>query len=121
MIDWSAFSDFLKVLLQLANVVIIGYALYKFLNKPHDTLEQRHEELKKQVEEQGVQLKEVKESLHQGNDKFRKQADLNEVFINCMLAFIDFEMAYCSSTGYKDTEDLETAKSTLRKYLARKD
>lgn len=121
MIDWNAFSELLKILLQLANVVIIGYALYKFLNKPHDTLEQRHEELKKRVDEHDVKFKEVEESLHQGNDKFRKQGDLNEVFINCMLAFIDFEMAYCSTTGYKDIEDLETAKSTLRKYLARKD
>lgn len=120
MIDWGEFSDFLKIVLQLANVVVIGYALYKFLNKPHNTLETRHEELKKRVDEHDVKLKEIEDSLHQGNDRFRKQSDLNEVFINCMLAFIDFEMAYCSATGYKDTEDLEIAKSTLRKYLARK-
>ena len=77
-------------------------------------------ELKEKVDGHEVRLNKVESSLYQGNDQFRKQADLNEVFINCMLAFIDFEMAYCSSTGYKDTEDLETAKSTLRKYLARK-
>lgn len=120
MIDWNAFSEFLKIVLQFANVVIIGYALYKFLNKPHNSLEERHEALKKRVDAHDVKFKEVEESLHQGNDKFRKQADMNEVFINCMLAFIDFEMAYCSSTGYKDTEDLETAKATLRKYLAKR-
>ena len=114
MIDWNALSEFLKIVLQLANVVVLGYAAYKFFNRPHDTLETKVEEIKKRVDE------EVEESLHQGNDRFRKQADLNEVFINCMLAFIDFEMAYCSATGYKDTEDLEMAKSTLRKYLARK-
>lgn len=120
MIDWNALSEFLKIVLQLANVVVLGYAAYKFFNRPHDTLETKVEEIKKRVDEHDVKFKEVEESLHQGNDRFRKQADLNEVFINCMLAFIDFEMAYCSATGYKDTEDLEMAKSTLRKYLARK-
>lgn len=76
--------------------------------------------LSDKVGEHEERLNKVESSLYQGNDQFRKQADLNEVFINCMLAFIDFEMAYCSTTGYKDIEDLETAKSTLRKYLARK-
>lgn len=118
--DLNSFSELLKVLLQIANVVVLGYALYKFLNKPHSTLENKHEELVKRVDAHDVKLKEVEESLHQGNDKFRKQADINEVFINCMLAFIDFEMAYCSATGYKDIDDLKNAKATLRKYLAGK-
>lgn len=118
--DLNAFSELLKVLLQIANVVVLGYALYKFLNKPHDTLETKVEELCKRIDEHDLKLKEVNESLHHGNDKFRKQDELNEVFINCMLAFIDFEMAYCSATEYRDTEDLETAKITLRKYLARR-
>lgn len=118
--DLNAFSELLKVLLQIANVVVLGYALYKFLNKPHNTLETKVEELVKRIDEHDLKLKEVNESLHHGNDKFRKQDELNEVFINCMLAFIDFEMAYCSATEYKDTEDLETAKNTLRKYLARR-
>ncbi len=119
--DLNSFSEILKVLLQIANVVVQRYALYKFLNKPHSTLETKHEELVKRVDAHDVKLKEVEESLHQGNDRFRKQADLNEVFINCMLAFIDFEMAYCSTTNYKDIDDLKTAKATLRKYLAGKD
>ena len=54
-----------------------------------------------------------------GNDKFKKQDDTNEVFINCMLAFIDFELSYCSHTDYKYTEDLDEAKATLRKHLAK--
>lgn len=119
------------------------YVFIKFLNKPHDTLEEKHDNLEKTVEELGrkissletlvktmaehtallnehsVKLKEHEESLHHGNDKFRKQADINEVFINCMLAFIDFEMAYCAHTGYEDITDLTNAKDTLRKYLAK--
>ena len=118
--DLNSFSEILKVLLQIANIVVLGYALYKFLNKPHDTLETKVEELKKRVDTHDLKFKEVEDSLHQGNDKFRKQDELDEVFINCMLEFIDFEMAYCSATGFKDTEDLESAKTTLRKYLAKR-
>lgn len=110
----------MQLILSFGNICIIGYAFVKFLNKPHDTLETKHEELKRRVDEHDVKFKEVEESLHQGNDKFRKQDDINEVFINCMLAFIDFEMAYCTATGYKDIEDLGNAKQTLRKYLAKR-
>lgn len=110
----------LQLLLTTGNLCVMAYALFKFLNKPHDTLETKHDELKKRVDEHDVKFKEIEESLHHGNDKFRQQADINEVFINCMLAFIDFEMAYCSATGYKDLEDLDNAKQTLRKYLAKR-
>ena len=118
--DLNGFSEVLKVLLQVANIVVLGYALYKFLNKPHDTLETKHEELKHRVDEHDVKLREVQDSLKAGNDKFRAQKDLNEVFINCMLAFIDYEIAFCAHTGNEDTEDLDRAKETLQKYLARK-
>ena len=70
--DLQAFSEILKVFLQVANIVVLGYALYKFLNKPHDTLEEKHEELKKRVDEHDVKIREVEKSLHQGNDKFRE-------------------------------------------------
>lgn len=110
----------LQLILAFGNICILAYGFKKFLDKPHDSLEAKQEELKKRVDEHDVKLKEVEESLHQGNDKFRAQKDLNEVFINCMLAFIDFEMAYCAHTGYDDTEDLDRAKETLQKYLARK-
>lgn len=112
------FSELLKISLQLAQVVALIYAGYKFTRKPHDTLESKHDALEKRVDEHDVKFKEIDNSLHQGNDRFRRQSDVNEVFINCMLAFIDFEMAYCSKTNYAEIDDLITAKATLRKYLA---
>lgn len=118
--DTQTILTVMQLILSFGNVCIIGYAFYKFLNRPHDTLEGKHEDLKKRVDEHDVKFKEIEESLHQGNDKFRQQHDINEVFINCMLAFIDFEVAYCTSTGYKDLEDLDNAKKTLRKYLAQR-
>ena len=110
----------MQMILSFGNICIIGYAFIKFLNKPHDTLETKHEELKRRVDEHDVKFKEVEESLHHGNDKFREQKEINEVFINCMLAFIDFEMAYCLHTGYEYAEDLVEAKNVLQKYLAKK-
>lgn len=108
-----------QVILAFCNVCIMGYVFVKFINKPHDTLEEKHNLLVKRVDAHDVKLEEITKSLNHGEDNFRSQKDLNEVFINCMLAFIDFEMAYCTATGYKDIDDLETAKDTLRKYLAR--
>lgn len=113
------FKDLLQIALQLANMIIIGYGFYKFLNKPHDTLEEKHEELKKRVDKHDVELEDIKESMHLGNDKFR---DYDEEFVcvwDVMLAFVDFEIAYCQSTGYTQKEDLVRAKQTLEKFLAR--
>lgn len=114
------FLPLLQTILATCNILILLYGGYRFLNKPHDTLEAKHEELKKRVDEHDVKLKEHEDSLRLGNDQFRKQSELNEVFINCMLAFIDFELSYCSHTGYEDTEDIDNAKRTLREYLAKK-
>ena len=67
-----------------------------------------------------VEVKEIKSSLLQGNDRFRYQADTNEVMQMVMLALLDFELSFCSHTNYEHTEDLEQAKDMLRKHLARK-
>ena len=118
--NMDAFSEILKVIIQIANIVVLGYALYKFLNRPHSNLESRVTTLE-------VELKDTKQSLMQGNDRFREQEDItkeqertNEVIQTCMLALIDFELAYCIHTNYADTEDLIKAKDVLRKHLARK-
>lgn len=108
-------ANILQILQLLVSVfTLIGmlYAFKKFLEKPHDTLEARVITLE-------LKQKETDQKLVQGSDKFKKQDDSNEVFINCMLAFIDFELSYCSHTDYKYTEDLDEAKATLRKHLAK--
>ena len=113
-------SSALGLLLQLANIVIIGYGLYKFLNKPHDTLEEKHEELVKRVDKHDAKIEDIEESLLKGNDKFREQEETNATFKSVMLSFINFEIAYCIHTGYEHTEDLLIAKKELETYLAGK-
>lgn len=89
-------------------------ALFKaFLMKPHNSLEERVKELE-------VKYEDMKDSLYKGNDRFREQKALNEVFVNCMLAFIDFEIAFCQHSGYEYSSDLMRAKKILQEYLARK-
>lgn len=101
-----------QLAVSICTLIGMFYAFKKFIDKPHDTLEERVNILE-------LKQKETDQKLHQGNDRFKRQDDTNEVFINCMLAFIDFELSYCSHTDYKYTEDLDKAKDTLRKHLAR--
>lgn len=113
-------SEYLKVFLQIAQVVTILYAVYKFTRKPHDSLEEKQETLKKRVDEHDVKIKEVETSLKQGNDKFRKQESTNATFKSVMLSFINFELAYCANCGYEDDQDLLDAKRELNEYLTGK-
>lgn len=113
-------SEYLKVFLQIAQVVTILFAVYKFTRKPHDTLEEKHKALEKRVDEHDVKIKEVETSLKQGNDKFRKQEETNATFKSVMLSFVNFELAYCSNTGYEDNQDLLDAKRELNEYLTGK-
>lgn len=113
-------SSALGLILQLANIVVIGYGLYKFMNKPHDTLEEKHEELVKRIDKHDIRLDDIEESLLKGNDKFRAQEETNATFKSVMLAFINFEIAYCRNTGYEDNEDLLAAKKELSEYLTGK-
>ena len=103
----------MSLFLNFSSVCAVCYGFYKFINKPRTTLESR-------VTEVEVKVKEIDASLKQGNDRFREQAETNELFISCMLSFINFEIAYCIHTGYEHDKDLIKAKETLEHYLAKR-
>lgn len=113
-------SSVLQLVLQFANIVIIGYGFYKFLNKPHDSLEKKQEELIKRVDKHDTRIEDIEESLLKGNDRFRNQEETNATFKSVMLSFVNFEIAYCLHTGYEHQEDLLKAKSELEGYLSGK-
>lgn len=120
-ISMSEFSEILKIVLQIANVVIIGYGLYRFLNKPHDTLADEVKEIKEMLIEQKTEIKEVKKSLDSSHEKHREQAKVNATFKSVMLSFVHFEIGYCLHTGYDHQEDLLQAKKELEEYLTGKE
>lgn len=111
---------FMQILLSFGNICILCYAFIKFLNRPHDNLETKHNELVKRVDKHDLRLEEINKSLNQGNDHFREQDATNEVLIHSVLALIEFEIQYCL-TEHKDmSKGLEKAKDDLNNYLARK-
>lgn len=111
--DTSTILPVLQTLLAIANICIIGYGFYKFINKPHDNLESRVQTLE-------LEHKEMKQSLLQGNDRFRDQDDTNQVLLHSVLALIDFEMQYCL-TEHKDvSKDLEQARDDLHHFLSKR-
>lgn len=103
----------LEIFLAFCNVCIMLAIFKAFIMRPHNNLEER-------IQKVEVKVEEVQDSLKQGNDRFREQKQMNEVLVNCMLAFIDFEIAFCQSSGYANSTDLMKAKSILQDYLARK-
>ena len=104
-------KDILQLVISVISICVSLFALYKFLSKPHNSLEARVSHLEKDVSD-------IKTSLREGNGKFRDQAKLNSVFKAVNLAFIDFEIAFCQNTGYKDISDLKKAKRILQNCLA---
>lgn len=102
-----------QLVLTSANIIILAYAFFKFLNKPQDTLNTRVTLLE-------TELRDIKASLVQGNDKFKEQERTNATFKSVMLAFVDFEIAYCLHTNYEFTEDLMKAKQELQEYVSGK-
>ena len=113
-------KDILSIVISCATIITLFYTLYKFSRKPHDSLEQRHDELEKKVEKHDLRLDDIEESLLKGNDRFRDQEETNATFKSVMLAFVNFEIAYCRNTGYEDNQDLLDAKTELSEYLTGK-
>lgn len=103
----------LQLILTFGNICVLGYALFKFLNRPHDTLEDR-------VNKHDIEIKEIKSSLLQGNDRFRDQDDTNEVLIRSVFALLEFEVHYCETEQKPISKNLERAKDDLHDYLAKK-
>lgn len=110
---FAAAVAILGVILTALNIAEKLATIKKNADAPLKDIEQRLIALE-------VDQRETKQSLLQGNDRFRESETNNEVMQSCMLALIDFELSYCIHTGYTDTEDLMRAKNELRKHLASK-
>lgn len=113
--EWK---DVTGLILQLINLLVIVYGGYKFLNKPHDTLEEKLNALEKRIGALEVLLKDIQKSLDSSHEKHRDQDRTNRTFKRVFILLANFEVAYCQETGYGHTEDLKEAKKELEEYLA---
>lgn len=111
--DVQTILPILQMILAFGNICVLGYALFKFLNKPHDSLEDR-------INEHDIKIKAIEASLLQGNDRFREQEDTNEVLIRSVFALLEFEVHYCETEQKPISKNLERAKDDLHDYLAKK-
>lgn len=115
--------QYMDLILKFANIVIIGYAAYRFTMRPHDSLQDRITALEDKVEkldnEVDLRQRDFEQQLRQGNDKFRSISNILEVLLTCTLALINFEVHYCESEHKDISEDLEDARKVLNKCLAK--
>lgn len=117
----SYLKDGMQIILQFINLIVIIYGGYKFLNKPHDTLEEKVEALEEKIKAMEIKIKEQEESLRNGNDRFRRQKRTNAAFKAINMAFINFEIAFCQATNYANTAELLKAKGKLETLLTEED
>lgn len=109
----TALLPFFQLVLTFGNICVLAYALFKFLNRPHDTLEDR-------VNAHEVEIADIKKSLLQGNDRFREQDDTNEVLLHSVLALIEFEIQFCLVEHKEMSAGLTKAKEDLNNYLSKR-
>lgn len=102
-----------QLLVAICTFIGMMYAFKVFLSKPKDSLESRVVVLEKEVDN-------LKKSLHQGNDRFRKQDDTNEVILHSILALIEFEFQYCITEKVTMTDELKNAKEDLQRFLSKR-
>jgi hypothetical protein len=108
----QAILSILQLVLTFGNVCVIGYAFIKFIGKPRDDIITKVNALE-------YEIKEIKRSLMQGNDRFRAQDSTNEVIIRSVVALIDFEVHYCETEQRPLSKSLEKARDELHEYFAR--
>lgn len=120
MMNTQTILPVLQTILSFMNICVLGYALLRFLNKPHNNLETKVNGLDVRLREIEVKLKEIDQSLHLGNDRFREQEETNEVLIRSVFALLEFEVHYCETEQKPITKNLEKAKDDLHDFLAKK-
>lgn len=110
----------LQLFLAVCQTCLMLWMFRNFLRRPHDTLEARVAANEARTTANEVAVKEIRDSLKQGNDRFREQDDANEVIINSVLALVKFEIQYCLIEHKEMGSSLEEAERGLNKYLARR-
>lgn len=106
-------STVVSLIISFGTLCVMIYGFAKFLNKPHDTLEERVIVLE-------TKQKETEQRLTKGNDRFKEHDEAINVMLRSLIALIDFEIQYLSAESKPVSDDLKIAKNNLNDFLARK-
>ena len=107
----KAISEHLQVFLQFANVCIILFGFWKFMGKPHSTLEQRVASLEKRMDK-------TEARLNTGNKRFNGTERGLTIIMKSIIALIEWEFQYCSDEHKIPSDALKNARNDLNSYLA---
>lgn len=109
----STILPYMQLLLTFGNVCILAYGFKKFLNKPHDSLEERVVKCEKDIEG-------IRQSLFRGDGKFQEHERALKVLVRATIALVEFEMQYCLTEHKEMSRGLEKAKEALDEFVAEK-
>lgn len=109
----STILSYMQLLLTFGNVCILAYGFKKFLNKPHDSLEERVVKCEKDIEG-------IRQSLFRGDGKFQEHERALKVLVRATIALVEFEMQYCLTEHKEMSKGLEKAKEALDEFVAEK-
>ena len=116
-------DQYSDLFLKLANILTLLYMAWRFTRKPQENLESRIKALESKVDDleakTNLRHKDFEQQLRQGNDKFRAIEKFLEVLLTVSLALINFEVNYCVTEHKEISEDLEDARKSLNKCLAK--
>lgn len=110
--DIKTMLTILQIIVAAANICIMAFAFFKFLDKPHSSMDKRVTTLE-------IKVREIEDSMRQGNDRFREQSITNEVIQRSLMALVEFEIQYCVARGIEISDELKKAKEELHNYLTR--
>lgn len=106
-------SQGMQLFLQFANICIILFGFYKFLGKPHYTLEERIKTLE-------AEIKDLKDARRVEENRYKDQHATNEVLIKSVLALVEFEINSCLKDDKEVSKGLEEAKEDLHSFLSKR-
>lgn len=109
-----------QLILTFGNICVLAYALVRFLNKPHDTLEEKVNQLETKLNQMETKLNEIEKFLHNDNERFKEQDETNEVLIHSALALIEYEIQRCLTESKPASKELEKARENLHNFLAKR-
>lgn len=101
----------LSLFFDIAQLVTILYALYKFTRKPHDSLSERVTVLETEV-------KNLKADISSEKEKRMTLEKAVKMALHSILALIEFEMQYCISEHKEMSDGLKKAKEDLHEFLS---